>query len=264
MTRKDRLVDHVGAPYDAEAGAVRPMVVLARIPNMTDDAPEASGVEEAVGLRRWLSQSLSFRLLAGVAAILLTAAVLPCLTKKKDSSTGQEHSTWQTAVPAPMADAAPGWVAPKAALQAADTNGDGTGGLTATTSANAAAGIAQTAGMSLSEDVPLTWDSFSRRYDAEMASSSAAAGSVASRQVWPTAPNTSGRPGDVQVAASQSAANRSIVGNNAMPHAAANPDASRLEPAMPVYRATSTPDLLTIEPATTASSGREQPTNSWR
>ncbi len=201
--------DDGGDDFGGEAGSFPPMVVLARIPNLSGP-PSQGAAPESAGTYRLLGDLLSFRLLAGTAIVLLIAAIAPYVISKwkslSHSSATSGRPAWQPEVPAPTADAAPPWN-PSGAVALSHKQSDQAGGAVETGIAPAATGLAAnpanlaggidgrqnastgsglgvnppTAARSplrvaealraspASDQAPLDWGSFSRRFDQQQA-----------------------------------------------------------------------------------------------
>jgi hypothetical protein len=299
--------DDEGDDATCDTGMVPPIAVLARIPNLGSGASEAAA-QGSVGTYRLLSQSLSFRLLTGTTILLMIVAIASHVISKARSTSGSstasgQRATWQPEVPAPTADTAPAWTPPVAIVQTGKPEGNvpraasgtydampGNPGPTTggpqiasaarvdnagpTATANAPVRIAEAA--SASEQGPLTWKNFSRRYDEQRAPSSAPLapkGTSVAIAARPDASYPKPPMSRANAQETQSNANRSTALNQGMtraidrsapPSTSAAANVPHADVALPSYPTTNTPDPLTVGPSIASPSGNDQPVYSYR
>jgi hypothetical protein len=178
----DAFVEHAGfaEPGDELRQTAEPLVVLARFPNLRTGLSRATEKRPVV-IRRWLNPRISFWLLGCTTALLLIAAVTPYVMPKKGavSDSANAGSAWQ---PTPSADARP-WDAHNTVTASPNTRAANAGRMTkdaqvandTTSTVQASFGAipgATTEVMPATLDEgPLTWESFCRRYDQQIAMS---------------------------------------------------------------------------------------------
>ena len=193
-------------------------LILARIPDLhkgSDSEPVAGG---PASRGRLLSQALSFKLLAGGTLALLVVAIVPFSFAKKEPLTvsqtaGDSLPTWHKVPPAAPADttAVESSTAPQPVqnpIQASTAKQAAESALPASLTEAAkppAVAVEPVAVCATTDDEPLTWDSFSRRFDAQRPSSGAATVAAAwSSMPKVPDPKTAGSKEESQASANQS------------------------------------------------------------